>query len=368
MLRHTSTCYHASMKSRIIKGVIFIVIVYMYISLSLSISDLGDRVSNIEKKLGGTDTIACDESKIKQTLSDRIVRIIGTYSEGSGFPINNKQIITNFHVIDGDPAPKIVFPSGKIEQPLSIVGDKDSDLALITINTTEYMSTFNIPARELKIGETVYSGGYALGSSLPGDITVSKGSYTGIRYQSESGVATLQTDISLVEGMSGGPLVTACGDIIGVNTAGVAGLSLFMDYLSARSNFSNFTDEDVEKIELDTSTPVGVVEAFYTHIRTKDLLKAYRLISDDKKDGKSSKEWREGYEHTLYVELHLIKVNDVDSNKIHVRFTSADWIDQAIVYKNFEGYWIVNADLKLDESNIKEVTDPGWDWYWEWGE
>jgi len=66
------------------------------------------------------------------------------------------------------------------------------------------------------------------------------------------------------------------------------------------------------------------------------------------------------------VNLIAIEEDETDENKIKVKLESADWIDGELVNRYFEGYWIVNEDLELHESNIKEIKDPEYWWFYEW--
>ena len=66
------------------------------------------------------------------------------------------------------------------------------------------------------VGETVVSIGYALG--LPGAATATRGIVSGFRTIPDVDVKYIQTDAPINFGDSGGPLLTASGEIIGINT------------------------------------------------------------------------------------------------------------------------------------------------------
>lgn len=316
----------------------------------------------------------CSEQDVQKLMQKSVVRVIGSLSEGSGFPISDNEIITNFHVIDGEPSPKVVFPDGTFEKAVNIIGNKQIDLAILTVNKKleplpfyGYYGTSAFTANPT-FGEPVYAAGYPYGSALPGDVTVKKGSYGGKRFSKEFDMTMVQTEIDLNPGMSGGPLVNSCGQVIGVNTAGLAGLSVFLEMINVQNAFALLSIDEVTKIEIDTSTPEGVVKAFYAYIKARDLRKAYDLVTEEKMKGESYEEWIKGYANTLHVDLILTKVDEENENKIFVKIISSDWVDGELIYRYFEGWWEVNDDLKLWKSIIEEIQDPDWDWFYYWPE
>jgi S1-C subfamily serine protease len=344
--------------------VVAIVIVLAYIGY------LNVRLSNVEKRFGGTKLLKCSQEAIQKTMNEQVVRIEGSLGEGSGFPISENEIFTNFHVIDGEASPKVVFADGSIESPISIVGNREKDMAILKINRKltpmpfyGYLGTLNT-APGLIFGEPVYAAGFAMGSSLEGGVTINKGSYNGTRYEDSVNVSYIQTDATIIGGMSGGPLVNACGQVVGVNTQGVAGLSMFIDITSVQNSILDLSGEHVAKIEVDTTTPEGVVNAFYTYIGARDLEMAYDLVDPSRMQGQTFEEWIQGYATTLQVDLVNYSVDKINKNKIAVKIMSQDWVQGSLVYKFFEGYWVVGENLKLIEASMKEIPQPGYEWYY----
>jgi hypothetical protein len=304
-------------------------------------------------------------------MNEKVVRIEGSLGEGTGFPIKENEIFTNFHVIDGDATPKVVFSDGSIETPVKIIGNREKDMAILYLDRKLTPLPFYgvlgtaDTSPNLVFGEPLYAAGYAMGSDLKGGVTINKGSYNGTRYEDSMGVSLIQTDATGVQGMSGGPLVNACGQVVGVNTMGVAGLSMFLDMTSVQQSIGDLSDAEVEKIKVNTTTPVGVVNAFYTYIGARDLRKAYDLVDPVRLEGQSYDEWIKGYATTLQVWLVSSKPDEKDKNKVLVKLSSLDWVNGTVVQKYFEGYWIVGDNLKLQGSNIKVVESPAWDWFYE---
>lgn len=333
------------------------------------VNTLETRLKNIETRFGGKEKLLCSEKEIKEVMQKSVVRIIGGLSEGSGFPVSKNQIITNFHVIEGEPSPKIVFSDGSFETPVDIKGNKKKDLAIITINKKlEPLSFFGFygtlsASNEISFGEPIYSAGYPLGSSLPGEVTVKKGYFNGKRFSKDLGMTIIQTDLTINPGMSGGPMLNQCGTVLGINTAGLAGLSVFLDMNDVQQAWPDMDRKEIARIEIDTSTPEGTVKAFYTYIKARKLEKAYELEGRNKL---SYGKWIEGYKNTLQVGLISTKVDKKNENKVFLKFDSSDWVDGELISKYFEGYWEIteqNGQYKLSGSKIKEVKDPDWEWF-----
>ncbi|MFC1649567.1 serine protease [Patescibacteria group bacterium] len=342
---------------------------YMYQQLQA----IETRIAMIEDKFGGGEKIKCTDEEVKQRISKNVYRIIGSFSEGSGFPLSRKTVLTNFHVVDGESSPKVVFPDGGIESPTKIEAIANKDFAILTIDRTmEPMELFdynnNFSYGGLMYGEPLYAFGYPLGSDIQGDPAVIKGVLSGTRWMDEVNMNTIESNISIVDGMSGGPLVDSCGEVVGVNSMGIGGLSMSLSIRDVLDAFTETTDESIEKIKIDTSTPEGTVEAFYTYIKARNMEKAFELISSERKETiESFEKWIQGYENTLQVDLIMVEVNEDDENRIKVKIRSQDWVDGDLVLKYFGGTWdIIEEDgvYKMHRSNIKEVFDPSWDWYY----
>src|SRR3990170_901638 len=89
------------------------------------------RFGYLVERFGGYKKFLCSEWLTTRNLQGSVVRVVGGYSEGSGFFVAPNQVLTSFHVIDGEPSPKVIFPSGNFTTPENITANKDADLALL---------------------------------------------------------------------------------------------------------------------------------------------------------------------------------------------------------------------------------------------
>lgn len=146
-------------------------------------------------------------------------------SMGSGFIVDsNGYIVTNAHVIGDGKYDKITVSliDGSNEIGEVLWYDTSLDLAVVKINKTNLPQVDFGNSEELKVGEPVV----AIGNPMTLDLerTVTQGIISGLNRSIafENGTVIeplIQTDASINEGNSGGPLFNAKGEVIGINTA-----------------------------------------------------------------------------------------------------------------------------------------------------
>src|SRR4029453_11536743 len=138
---------------------------------------------------------------------------------GSGFVINpNGFIITNNHVIENASEIHVIF-ADRTNVPAKLVGrDPATDVAVLKIEPRPGMAV-----ESWGNSETMEPGSWtiAIGSpfGLGGTVTVGILSARSRDIQAGPYDDFLQTDASINQGNSGGPLFNAQGEVIGVNTA-----------------------------------------------------------------------------------------------------------------------------------------------------
>lgn len=145
-------------------------------------------------------------------------------SLGSGFIINKDgYILTNQHVIENATEIIVTFSEKKKEYKAKVVGqDQKLDVALIKIDADEDLPAVTLGnSDELQIGEWVLAIGnpFGLGGTVTAGIVSQKGRIIGAGPYDNF----IQTDASINPGNSGGPLFNINGQVVGLNTAIIAG-------------------------------------------------------------------------------------------------------------------------------------------------
>jgi S1-C subfamily serine protease len=139
--------------------------------------------------------------------------------QGSGFLVSSDgKIVTNYHVIDGAVALRVFLrDSTDYEDVALLAADERRDLAVLKVPVSEQpFLPLGLDSRS-NIGDKVYT----VGSPLGLDGTFSEGLLSARRVV--DGVSLLQMSAPVSPGSSGGPVLNAVGEVIGVTTASARG-------------------------------------------------------------------------------------------------------------------------------------------------
>jgi len=136
---------------------------------------------------------------------------------GSGFIVSpDGYIVTNAHVVDGATEVTVKLTDRREFTAKVIGADKRTDIALIKIDAK------NLPALDLAARPDVKRGEWviAIGSPFGFENSVSAGVVSGVHRALPNGqmVPFIQTDVAVNPGNSGGPLLNAAGQVVGVNS------------------------------------------------------------------------------------------------------------------------------------------------------
>ena len=151
------------------------------------------------------------------------------FPEGAGTGViltPDGEVLTNAHVVDGATSITVTLNGETRARAADLVGaDRSADVALLRIRDANDLLTVSLGrSAHLEVGDSVLAIGNAL--ALEGGLTVTEGIVSALnrslRDNGSSLEGLIQTDAAINRGNSGGPLVTADGLVVGINTA-VAG-------------------------------------------------------------------------------------------------------------------------------------------------
>lgn len=146
--------------------------------------------------------------------------------QGSGFALNDRYIVTNYHVVEEAKTISVLGVNGSnIEYKASVVtSDKNNDLAIIKISDERFVGFGKIPykisTRICDVGEDIFVLGYPLSQYMGDEIKLTNGiisSRTGF----QGDVSTYQISAPVQPGNSGGPLFDKNGNVVGIINAGI---------------------------------------------------------------------------------------------------------------------------------------------------
>ena len=150
-------------------------------------------------------------------LQQRVQRALG-----SGVIVDEAgHILTNNHVIANATSIKVQLADGRSAVAKVVGRDPDTDLALLSVQLNKLPVMSLGRSDRLQVGDEVL----AIGNPLGLQQSVTHGIVSAID-RKQLGVATfenfIQTDAAINEGNSGGALINAAGELVGINTAVIA--------------------------------------------------------------------------------------------------------------------------------------------------
>jgi serine protease Do len=171
----------------------------------------GDQSQLISQKTSPQKSEQQIATEVFQRTNPGVVTIYSGREIGSGIILNSAGLVlTNKHVVASSPQLEVKTASGKVYFGWVTALDLQFDLALVQLDTKDRLPTVPMAsAVNIQPGQKVY----AIGSPAGQAGTFTSGTFTRITSH-----GSIQTSPGLLEpGNSGGPLLNAQGEMIGVN-------------------------------------------------------------------------------------------------------------------------------------------------------
>jgi serine protease Do len=168
--------------------------------------------------MGALDGIQEEIQGVAERAGKSVVGIGQRWGIGSGVVLANGQVLTNAHNVRADEV-EVTFPDGRTETGRVRGHDIDGDIAVLEVETGDSPAIEWATNGAPGIGAPVFAlsnpGGRGLRVTL-GFVTGTERSFRGPRGRRITG--SLEHDAPLLPGSSGGPVVTADGRLLGLNT------------------------------------------------------------------------------------------------------------------------------------------------------
>ena len=141
----------------------------------------------------------------------------------SGIAFAPDLVLTADHVIEQEQGITVLLPDGTRSAAQLAGRDPGSDLAVLRLDGGKERATPAMPAKQASIGQLVLALGRPTDTGIEASLGVVSAMGGPLRTPRGSIDKYIRTDATPYPGFSGGPLVDAEGQVVGVNTSGFGG-------------------------------------------------------------------------------------------------------------------------------------------------
>jgi S1-C subfamily serine protease len=186
--------------------------------------DLGERPETLPAV--DVAAVAAHVGPSVVTISADVEGGLGEIGQSVGTGVittSDGEILTNAHVVEGASEIRVRLAGESEPRTATLLAeDIGNDLALLRIDGDNFPAAEFADADSIQIGDEVVAIGFAL--DLDGAPSVTRGIVSALDRTITTGSdavldGLIQTDAAISSGNSGGPLVNALGQVVGINTA-----------------------------------------------------------------------------------------------------------------------------------------------------
>jgi S1-C subfamily serine protease len=239
---------------------------------TLTIADIYKRTAPGVVQITATSTVPSENPFAPGSQSQNAL--------GSGFVIDKAgYIVTNYHVVEGAKTIHVTFSNNTSNDAKLVGSDPSTDVAVLKVNVpASALTTLQFANSDaVQVGDSVVAIGNPFGLAR----TVTAGIVSAIQREIASPGDypldhVIQTDAPINHGNSGGPLINARGEVIGVNsqieTGGVTEGNVGVGFAIPSNTVKSVVAQLIQNGKVEHAS-IGI----YAQDITADVAKAFRL-------------------------------------------------------------------------------------------
>lgn len=177
----------------------------------------------ISQSLGGqfSDLLAELLDKFRQSL---VIVQAKRFSAGAGIIWDSSGLVlTNNHVVGRKSSARVILSDDRQLTARVVARDPEIDLAVLRLANLDYPAASIGDSTQLRTGDLVFTLGHPWGRRNAATAGVISHLGTARTHGKRGLIPIIRTDAHLAPGNSGGPLLNAAGEVIGINTMVING-------------------------------------------------------------------------------------------------------------------------------------------------
>lgn len=181
---------------------------------------------------------------------------LSSISTGTGWLMYNGYVATNFHVIDGHSKISLINAESEKFEATVVLKDVANDLAILKIHApTNNLIGLPLAGHGCSAGDQVFTIGYPHPDLMGREIKVTNGIISSSKGLNDD-PRMLQISVPVQAGNSGGPLINAMGEVVGIVTSKLSAAKIFektgdlpqnVNY-AIKANYLELLSGEIEKL------------------------------------------------------------------------------------------------------------------------